>query len=149
MILVLMAAVMGGIQGGGIRPLAARFGERNLLVAGIAMMAVAFAGVPQMHRVDLLLIPLVLSAVGRAISQPSMMSMVSLAAPEAERGSVMGSFQSAASLARTVGPVMAGVLYSLDQGYLFLLAAGLMAVATWMGLELPKKEEAAVSAAQG
>jgi DHA1 family tetracycline resistance protein-like MFS transporter len=149
MILVLMAAVMAGIQGGGIRHLAKRYGEKNLLVAGTAMMALAFAAIPQFHRVDLLLIPLIASAVGRAISQPSMMSMVSLAAPERHRGAVMGSFQAAASLARTFGPVIAGLLYSLDQAWPFLLAAGLMGVAIWLGLDLPSTEDAQVSAAQG
>ncbi len=45
-ILVLMAAVMGGIQGGGMRPLVARFGERKLVVAGAVIMAAAFAAIP-------------------------------------------------------------------------------------------------------
>ena len=148
MILVLMAAVMVGIQGGGIHPLAKRFGEKNLLITGAVVMAIAFATIPQFHRVDLLLIPLVLSAGGRAISQPSMLSMVSLAAPENNLGAVMGSFQSAAALARTVGPVIAGLLYGLDQAWPFLLAAGLMGVVTWLGLDLPTMEEAAVGVAQ-
>ena len=77
-----------------------------------------------------------------------MLSMVSLAAPENNLGAVMGSFQSAAALARTVGPVIAGLLYGLDQAWPFLLAAGLMGVVTWLGLDLPTMEEAAVGVAQ-
>jgi len=62
------------------------------------------------------------SAAGRAISQPALMSLVSLAATPRQRGAVMGVFQSSASLARIVGPVVAGSLYDVRQALPFWLA---------------------------
>jgi multidrug resistance protein len=121
-----IAVVMGAVQGGGIRALAARFGERNLLYAGAALMALAFAAIPFAPTVSILLIPLVVSAVGRGICQPSMLSMASSFASPATRGAVMGSFTSQASLARALGPIPAGFLFDVSIGLPFWLAAALL-----------------------
>jgi DHA1 family tetracycline resistance protein-like MFS transporter len=138
-IMLLMAVVMGGIQGGGIRSLAKRFGEKQLLFSGVTLMAVAFLAIPLTHSVAILLIPLVGSAVGRAISQPSMLSLASLEATPATRGSVMGVFQSGASLARTIGPMLAGLLYDQSDAYPFAFAGLLMVIAVPMCLRLPSQ----------
>jgi len=136
-ILVGMAVLMGGVQGGAIRPLAARFGERKLALAGFAMMAVALFALPFMPTVGWVLPPLALSAIGRGIGQPPILSLVSMTAAPSERGSVMGTFQSSASLARVLGPAAAGALYALYQGGPFVLAAGLMFVAWLFVVGLP------------
>jgi MFS family permease len=125
-ILVGMAVVMGGVQGGAIRPLAARFGERRLLYAGAVLMAIAFVAIPFAPTVAILLVPLVVSAVGRGICQPSMMSMASSLASPTTRGVVMGTFTSRASLARAIGPLSAGFLFDVSIGLPFLLAAALL-----------------------
>ena len=127
-ILVGMAVVMGAIQGGGMRALAGRFGERALLFSGAVLMIVAFALIPLASTVAVLLIPLTLSAVGRGICQPSMMSLASSFSTATTRGVVMGVFNSAASLARVAGPVVAGVLFDAAMGVPFFLASGLLAV---------------------
>ncbi|MDH3210991.1 MAG: MFS transporter [Myxococcales bacterium] len=138
-ILVLMAAVMGGIQGGGMRALADRFRERTLVVAGSSILAVSFLAVPYAPSVALLLVPLVISAAGRAIAQPSLMSLTSLAATPEARGAVMGTFQSSASLARIVGPVAAGWLYDLALPAPFCLAAALLAGVVLVARGLPTR----------
>ena len=137
-IMFLMALVMMGVQGGGIRPLAKRYGEQRLLLVGVVLMAAAFFAVPSPTTVGVLLIPLVVSALGRAISQPSMLSMVSLESTNATRGAVMGGFQSAASAARTVGPLVAGVLFDWHIGLPFWFAGALMLVAIPFCFGLPK-----------
>jgi DHA1 family tetracycline resistance protein-like MFS transporter len=136
-ILVGMALVMGGVQGGAMRVLAARFGERALAIAGSALLAACFAVLPAFHRVAWLLVPLALSAIGRAVVQPSLLSMTSLAATPAQRGAVMGAFQSAASLARVVGPLAAGVLYDVSQPAPFWLASALLVATALLGARLP------------
>jgi predicted MFS family arabinose efflux permease len=136
-ILVFMAFIMICIQGGAIRGLARRFGEKHLLVAGVAFMALAFLAIPWMYRVGLLLLPLAASALGRAISQPSLMSMVSLRASATTRGAVMGGFQSASALARVFGPLAAGVLYDYEMGAPYLLASLLMLAALLASIALP------------
>jgi DHA1 family tetracycline resistance protein-like MFS transporter len=140
-ILVGMAVLMGGVQGGAIRPLAARFGERKLALGGFALMAVSLFAVPFMPTVGWILLPLALSAIGRGIGQPPILSLISMTASPSERGSVMGTFQSSASLARVVGPTAAGVLYALYQGGPFVLAGALLVVALLIVIRLPKVSE--------
>ncbi len=128
-ILIGMAILMGGIQGGGMKRLAERAGERQLILVGFAMMAIAFPLVPLVYTVAILLIPLALSAVGRAIAQPSLGSITSLQAAAEHRGSVMGAFQSSAALARIFGPAAAGLLYDQGQGNPYYLASALLVAA--------------------
>ena len=125
-VLAAMAVVMGGIQGGGMKALSARHVERTLVVAGTALLALGFAGVPLAGSVAWLMAPLLLAAGGRAIAQPALQSLVSLAARPEQRGQVMGAFQSSASLARVVGPPLGGLLYDLARPAPFWLASALL-----------------------
>jgi len=136
MLLVGMAVVMGTIQGGGMKPLAARFGERTLVVAGSLLLAVAFLAIPFAPALGPLFAVLTVAAVGRAITQPPLMSLASHAATAKTRGVVMGTFQSSASLARVVGPLAAG-LYDLYPVAPFHLAGGLLLVVAFLGTALP------------
>jgi DHA1 family tetracycline resistance protein-like MFS transporter len=139
-LLVAMAVVMGGIQGGGMKALSARYRERSLVIVGSLLLAVAFATLPAAPTVAILLAPLVLAAVGRAILQPSLMSLASMAGAASQRGAVMGTFQSAASLARVFGPAAAGVLYDSSSDAPFLLAAGLAVLVGVLARGLPDRE---------
>lgn len=132
-ILVGMAVVMGGIQGGGMRALAARFREPALVRSGTALLSLGFLAIAFAPSVLVLLVPLTACAVGRGVAQPSLMSLASFSAAEDQRGLVMGSFQSAASLARVFGPVAAGVLYDRWIASPFLLAAALLAGVVLLG----------------
>jgi len=136
-ILVGMAVLMGGIQGGGMKALSARYNERVLVLSGAALLVLGFGGLPYAGSVALLLVPLGLLAVGRGISQPSLMSLASLQASASNQGAVMGTFQSSASLARVFGPALAGLLYDRDIGWPFLLSALLMGVVVLLSPGLP------------
>lgn len=127
-LLVLMALIMVLIQGGLIRRLAARFGEKRLLEAGALFLAAAFIAIAFSPTVALLLIPLSIASLGRGISQPSLLSLVSKFAPSQGRGGVMGAFQSSASLARVIGPVTAGTLYDLKIALPFYFAGFVLLV---------------------
>ena len=137
-IFVGMAVLMAGIQGGAIRPLAERFGERKLMLFGLALLACSLLTVPFMPTVGLTLLPLALSAVGRGVGQPPILSMVSMTATSASRGSVMGTFQSSASLGRVFGPAVAGLLYGVSHTTPFVLASALMIAAWLMAVGLPE-----------
>jgi DHA1 family tetracycline resistance protein-like MFS transporter len=139
LILVGMAVVMVGIQGGAIHSLAARFGERQLTLVGFSLMALSLLAVPFVPAVGWLLIPLGVSSVGRGIGQPPLVSLVSIAATPTTRGSVMGTFQSSASLGRVIGPVLAGVLYQFSHAGPFLLASGLLVGTTILAIGLPRE----------
>jgi MFS family permease len=137
-IFVGMAVLMAGIQGGAIRPLAQRFGERKLMLFGLALLACSLLTVPFMPTVGLTLLPLALSAVGRGVGQPPILSLVSMTATSASRGSVMGTFQSSASLGRVIGPAVAGFLYGISHATPFVLASALMIAAWLMAVGLPE-----------
>jgi len=129
-ILVVMAVLMAGIQGGAMRSLAKHFGERTLMCTGLLLMALSFPLIPYPATLSLLLLPLAVTAIGRAIAQPPMPSLVSMRSDAGSRGAVMGVFQSAASLARVIGPLLAGLLYGLTPespfhlaGFLFVISA--------------------------
>ncbi len=148
-VLVAMAVVMGGIQGGGMKALAARYPERSLVMVGALLLAVGFAVLPGVPTLALLLTSLATIAVGRAISQPSLMSLTSLAADASRRGAAMGAFQSAASLARVVGPVAAGLMYDRLQAAPFWLAAALLVAVAVLARGFPMREEAVSASAAG
>lgn len=126
-LLVAMAILMGAIQGGGMRTLSRRFREPALFVTGSLALGAAFFATPAAPSVALLLVPLAVAAVGRAIAQPALMSLASFAAPPQQRGIAMGTFQSSASLARVAGPLLAGGLYDLSLAWPFL-CAGVLAL---------------------
>jgi predicted MFS family arabinose efflux permease len=136
LVMLAMAIVIGGIQGGAMKRLAARFHERRLILAGLVLMGLAFFSVPLPHSVAILMVPLAIAAVGRGISQPPMMSLISQIADVGSRGIVMGVFQSCASAARVVGPLVAGALYDMDQAFPYWLAAALLMIAALTAIQI-------------
>ena len=141
-ILVGMAVLMGGIQGGGMKALSRRYPERSLVMTGTLLLAAGFVALPLAPSLGLLLTALATLAVGRAISQPSLMSLTSLAADPSRTGAVMGAFQSAASLARMIGPVAAGLLYDRLQAAPFWLAAALLVAVAGLARGFSARDEA-------
>ncbi len=135
-ILVAMAVLMASIQGGAMRTLAARAGERKLLLSGLFLMALAFPTLPLASGVGWLLLPLAIAAIGRAITQPPMSSMVSMRGDASDRGALLGVFQSSAALARILGPVVAGLLYDFTLGAPFYLAGALFAIGALLAMGL-------------
>jgi DHA1 family tetracycline resistance protein-like MFS transporter len=141
-LLIAMAVLMGAIQAGAMKRLAARWSERWLATTGSLLLAAGFAALPQAASVALLLAPLALCAVGRAVLQPALMSMASLAAPASQRGSVMGTFQASASLARVLGPLAAGWLYDRQLSAPFWLAGALLVAVAAQTRGLPSRDPA-------
>jgi MFS family permease len=143
-----MAVVMGGIQGGGMKALSARFPERTLVVTGMLLLALGFGGVPLPGSVALLMLPLGLAAVGRAIAQPALLSLASQAARPDQRGLVMGAFQSSASLARILGPALGGLLYDVARPAPFWMASALLLVVALGARALPRGAAAGEASAE-
>ena len=138
-LLVAMAVLMGAIQGGGMKALSARFSDRALVLGGSALLGAGFLGVAEASTLPILYAALAIAAVGRAAAQPALMGLASLAAPPDRRGAVMGAFQSAASLARVVGPLAAGWLFDRAVPAPFVLAAGLLVCALGVAWSLPER----------
>ena len=98
------------IQGGAIRPLVKRFGEPNLIVVGIGLMALGFLVFPLCPTLALLLIgPMIPISIGNGLNAPSLRALVSRRATA--QGAALGLSASFDSLARATGPATAGYLY--------------------------------------
>jgi DHA1 family tetracycline resistance protein-like MFS transporter len=107
----LIAAV---VQGTLIGRLAKRFGEIPLVVAGallftVSLFIVPFVG-PHAGGIAALLAICGTLAIGNSLATPSLTSLSSKSVSRSEQGSVLGVTQSAASLARVVGPVLSAFL---------------------------------------
>lgn len=125
MILAAMAIVMVIIQGGVIGRLVKRFGETNLIMMGAVMMALALFGAARSMFLFGLIAFLILQALGYALTTPSLQGLVSRSAPQQVQGATMGVYHSAGSLARILGPLIAGWSYDvIGMETPFFIAAG-------------------------
>lgn len=102
------------MQGGVFGRLAERVGESPLVVAGCVMLAVSLFAVPyvgpQSGGLAGLLIGMAFFSIGNSIASPALSSLASKSASESEQGKALGVMQSGASLARAVGPLIAGYM---------------------------------------
>jgi len=113
-IFVMMGLIGALIQGGAIGRLAKRFGDVNLAIAGFAVMAISMMAMPLAHSIFLFLLFSAGLALGNSLSQPTISAIASKGASPALQGRVLGIVQSAGSLGRVFGPVIAGVLLTRD-----------------------------------
>lgn len=128
------------IQGGLIGGLTTKFGERILVVAAAGFLLGGYGFLAVANGWPLLIAGLTLLAIGNGLSNPSLSSLVSKEAEETERGSVLGVYQGAGSLARVVGPLYAGVVFAqFGPSAPFMIAAVCMIPALFMVLFLPRR----------
>lgn len=99
------------VQGGLIRRLAPRFGERRLLAAGLAVLLAAFGLLLAARSVPVLMVAVVALAAGSGFASPSLLGLVSRRTPPTEQGEVLGAFQSTAALGRIAGPFWGELVY--------------------------------------
>src|SRR5215470_1635521 len=110
------------IQGGLIGRLVKRFGELPLVMFGalcfaLSLFAVPFVG-PAAGGLAGLLIGGGVFSMGNSLATPALTSLASKSVGAAEQGVVLGVTQSAASLARAVGPSLAAVLINSSVAHL-------------------------------
>jgi MFS transporter, DHA1 family, tetracycline resistance protein len=129
-LLVAIGVMMAVVQGGLVGRLVARFGERRLVLAGIALMVAGLLALPAAPRVALLVGACALLAVGSGIHQPSLLGLLSRAANAAEQGEALGLGRSMQAFARTFGPLWGGwTLQALGPKWPFWTASAVMALA--------------------
>ena len=127
-----------------------KFGEAPLVVIGCLLMVVSLFAVPLVGPrsgglVGLLIGTAVLSF-GNALASPGLTSLASKTADEHEQGRTLGIMQSAASLARAIGPMIGGFLLNntinaIDDFTLkrtFWMASGIMFVAFLVSIYFAK-----------
>ncbi|WP_024355062.1 MFS transporter [Brevundimonas naejangsanensis] len=151
MIVGLISAVNQGLVAG---RLARRFGEARVLAVGMLLfglsmvlqVAAPVAWFPA-GRIDLVLfsLPLVagwiipvimgIGACGMSLAMPNISAMISRSSPPDRQGAMLGLNMAAGSMARIVGPIVAGVLYSaVGPNWPFLAGAALTVPAAAMAI---------------
>lgn len=126
------------VQGGVVRRLAGRVGEKKTAALGVAWVGIGMA-LFTLHGLSVALVALAIIAAGTGLVHPSFSSLVSLNSSSEQQGVMLGLFQSMSALGRGVGPVLGGILYARLEGGTFLLVAlGLFLV--WMGVMAARKQ---------
>ncbi|MCA9692081.1 MAG: MFS transporter [Nannocystaceae bacterium] len=110
-IFLFVGVTVAAVQGGLVRRLAPKVGERPLTRAGILLTAVGLVVVGPARSEAILYAGLFLLAVGTSLATPAMTSLISLYAPEERRGELIGVFRSFGSLGRAIGPLVTAVAY--------------------------------------
>ena len=127
------------VQGGLIGPLTQRFSEAKLVVFSIVCFFSGYVWLVFTTTMASLFLAMTLLAIGSGISNPLLSSLVSKLAGDTERGTVLGIFQGAGSLARVIGPFYVGFVYAdLGPTAPYLVAAVCMVPALVMIMALPK-----------
>jgi DHA1 family tetracycline resistance protein-like MFS transporter len=93
------------VQGGLIRPIVTRLGDRSTLVVGLACAIVGLISATMVHSVTLFAVTLMPLALGMGLGHPTISSLVSRAARGDEQGRVQGAAGAVESLGRSIGPV--------------------------------------------
>ena len=93
------------IQGGFIRPIVRRAGDKSTFIAGIIFSCLGLVGAALAHSVGLFVLALVPLAIGMGFGHPTVSSLISRAGRGDEQGRAQGAASAVESLGRTLGPV--------------------------------------------
>jgi len=118
-------------------------GEKTSAVAGMSLIAFAFAGLGYAigiaHSAPLMYLMLTLSTIGSGFSNVALSSLVSLYARPEEQGKILGIYRSLGFLARALSPAVAGWLFFNSGGTLTFMIAGMILLSSaLLGTGLPR-----------
>ena len=117
-VLIMVGVIATIIQGGLIGKLSARFGDRRLIQAGLVITGLGMLGVPVAGDIGsyaLLFVPSGLLAIGSALYSPALNASLSRTVSPQEQGEILGLGQSMSSLARVLGPAVAGLMFEVTR----------------------------------
>ena len=120
------------VQGGFIRPIVRRLGDKTTFRAGLIFSAIGLAGAAVTHSLPMFVLILVPLSLGMGFGMPTISSLVSRAAGSHEQGRVQGAASAIESLSRTLGPVWgAAALQRFGEAAPYLSAAAFFLL-TWI-----------------
>lgn len=108
---VFVGVVIALTQGGVVRRMAPKVGDRLTATIGLVLVLPGFLVVGAAHTVPVLFTGLGLMAAGSALANPCLSALASRYAPEDQQGLALGTFRSMGALSRALGPLLGGVLY--------------------------------------
>lgn len=152
---VYVGVVMVVIQGGVVRRLTPRLGEKRTAMIGLLLVGIGLVILALARGDHGLMAALACLAAGAGLIHPALSALVSLNAAPGEQGVLLGLFQSMSALGRVIGPAVAGGVYGVVGAGLYLgsaLGVGVM-LALFLGIrrglldarELPGPDAAPVA----
>jgi predicted MFS family arabinose efflux permease len=139
------------VQGGLIRPMSRRLGNKITAIVGLVLTAAGLAWVAS-HPLDTAGFWAALSilAVGTGLSVPTITAMMSLSVNERDQGTVHGLNQSATSIGRSAGFLASGFIFeSVSRAATYQVGAAAAAVSLLILLMIPEPARTDKQAAAG
>ena len=102
------------VEGGLFGFLSRKLGDRLLSIIGTILLAVAFFLIPLTWSISVVVVVCAIMGVGDSLLSAALPSIVSRSVNEQWQGSAFGFYESAASLARCFGPLLAGLFLAID-----------------------------------
>lgn len=148
-LLAFLGLIMAIVQGKLIGPLARRFNERRLIVAGFLMLTLGYGIMPLARGLLMICVALLFIGVGTALDWPSLNGLASKYAGADVQGAILGVLQSLSGLARVGGAVWAGWTFGRwSPAAPFVLSSLLMSLAAvlavWFMIRTPDPPSAPV-----
>ena len=139
-IFVYVGLIIAIVQGGVVRRMAPKYGERRLVIFGLASLIPAFCLICfSPPSKPFLFIGLGIMAVGSALATPCLTALASLYTPGDRQGEILGIFRSLGALARALGPCLfAGIYWKFGPVAAYVSAAVLLIVPTTLAARLPQ-----------
>ncbi|MDA3959236.1 MAG: MFS transporter [Planctomycetota bacterium] len=120
------------VQGGIVRRMAPKHGERKLALVGLGLMIPAFAllgCVAWVQSAWLLYLGVLVLGFGTGFAMPCLAALASLGADESNQGRALGSFRSSGALSRALGPFIgAGLYFAIGPAAPYLAGSALLIV---------------------
>jgi len=110
-IFIFIGLLIALVQGGIVRRLAPKLGERRLIRTGLAMVLPGLVIVGAATSTVPFYCGLALLAIGSALVSPCLSALVSLYTPADRQGEVLGVFRSLGALSRAIAPIIAGLVF--------------------------------------
>ncbi|MGB0369765.1 MAG: MFS transporter [Opitutales bacterium] len=140
MMFVFIGMVLILSQGGLVRRLAPKIGDRKMATAGMLLGAVGFLILSASSSSQAVFYTaLAIIGIGISFINPTVSSLVSLISKETEQGRNLGIFRSSGSLARAVGPILGSIVYfifSPQASYIACFACGILALGLFTRVQI-------------
>ena len=142
LLFVFVGVLLVVVQGGLLRRLVPRFGDRRLIVGGIALMALGLLLLPLPPQAAWLPLTLGLLAAGNGIHTPSLTGLLSRLSRAGAQGETIGVSRSCGALARVAGPLAGTWIFgAAGASWPFWSAGALMLVALLIAQDLLRRVE--------
>ncbi len=127
-VFLMIGIVLVVMQGGVYHRLVRRHDVARVYLGGVLSIAGGLALIAAATSWPMLIVALVLLGIGQGVANPAITTSVAQHAPAERRGEALGFQQSAYSVARVVGPPVAGALFDRAVWSPYVLAAVLCAI---------------------